>query len=826
MCILVSRNHGRALAYVLFFLLEIITASPQTTATKKTTPDNALLQYAKIPLYFEENVGQTDAQVRFLSRGRGYGLFLTPTEAVLALRTNVPASNDLRHLVAQRATGQPPAIKSSVIRLSFQGTWAKSTVVGLDEVEGKANYLVGNDRTKWHTDVPLFSKVQYSQIYEGINVLYYGSQGRLEYDLLLAPKTDPRVIRFRTEGAGSVKLTKSGDLQLQTDAGTVVLRKPKMYQVDEQGRKQVKGGYILRRNNEIGIAIAAYDRTKQLVVDPVLEYSTYFGGTGTGQAYELGNGVGVDTQGNVYLDGVTTSSDFPPSATIGTTKGNGADILFVTKINPTGTSLVYSTYLGGTGNNIPFYNGPDEPQGIAVDANGYAYATGVTVAPDFPVTSTAFQTTLAAGVSVEAFLSKLSADGQSLLYSTYLGGNNENWAQGIGVDANQNAYLTGWSTASSPAFPLTSGAFQTVNHSPYGDAFVSKIDTTKSGAGSLVYSTLIGGSSNSTIGDMGMAVAAGSSGRIYVTGLASSTDFPVVATAFQSTGGNPPYGNVFLSEFDPAQSGAASLLYSTYLGGSGIGDDIVNALAMDQAGIVHIGGGTSSSGFPTTISSAGDAFIAEFDTTKANAASLIYSRCFGSPSVSAAVNSMAVDHSGNTYVGGFTMDSVFPLTADAVQSTNKAYPGASGFLSFFSTDASTILYSTYFGSSNLSIVKGVALDPANNIYITGFAEGIDLPTTQQLFQPTLQGTSDLFIAKFGGISTPTITNLSATSGLMGSPLTITGLNFGSSQGTVTFNGVAASPTSWNTSSIVVPVPAGTTTGNVVVKAVEGWQAMA
>ena len=240
MCILVSRNQGRALAYVLFFLLEITTASAQTTAaTKKTTPDNAMLQYAKIPLYFEENVGQTDAQVRFLSRGRGYGLFLTPTEAVLALRTNEPASNDLRHLVAQRATGRPPAIKSSVIRLSFQGTWAKSMVVGLDEVEGKANYLLGNDRTKWHTDVPLFSKVQYSQIYEGINVVYYGSRGRLEYDLLLAPKTDPRVIRFRAEGADSVKLTKSGDLQLQTDSQSTVINSesPKMYQVDQQGRK-------------------------------------------------------------------------------------------------------------------------------------------------------------------------------------------------------------------------------------------------------------------------------------------------------------------------------------------------------------------------------------------------------------------------------------------------------------------------------------------------------------------------------------------------------------------------------------------------------------
>ena len=817
MCTPASRDRYRALAYVFVLLLGVTAASAQTAAAKKGAPDNKLLQYAKIPLHFEKNVGQTNAQVRFLSRGRGYGLFLTPTETVLALSAKEPVSKDLRYLSLQRPTGGPPAVKHSVVRLSFQGTQAKSSVVGVDELEGRTNYLIGNDPKKWHTDIPLFSKVQYSQIYQGVDVVYYGSQGRLEYDLLLAPKADPRVIRFHTEGADRVTLTKMGDLQLQTSTGTVVLRKPDIYQVDEQGRKPVKGGYILEANNEIGIAIAAYDRTRQLVVDPVLEYSTYLGGTG--QEYEYGNEIGVDTQGNVYLEGLTTSSDFPTSTTLGTTKGNGSDILFVAKLNPTGTSLVYSTYLGGTGNNIPYYNGPDEPQGLAVDANGFAYVTGVTVAPDFPVTSTAFQNTLAAGVKVEGFLSKLSADGQSLLYSTYLGGNNENWSQAVGVDTNQNAYVTGWTTASSPAFPLTPGAFQTVNRSQYGDAFVSKIDTTKSGAASLVYSTLIGGSTTATVGDMGTAIAADSAGKIYVTGLASSTDFPVTSSAYQSSGGNPPYGSVFLSEFDPTQSGASSLLYSTYLGGTGIGADQGMALALDQARKAHIGGFSNSVGFPGNgCGGAAVAFIAEFDTTKVNAASLVYSRCFGNASTGSAVESMAVDPSGNTYVGGYTLDSAFPLTADAVQSTHKASGSASGFLSVFSTDASTILYSTYFGSSTLAIVRGIVLDPASNIYITGYAEGIDLPTTQQLFQPTLQGTSDLFIARFGGISTPTITGLSTTSGLSGTVVTINGLNFGTTQGTVQFNGTTAAPKTWTSNSITVPVPVGAKSGNIVVTA--------
>jgi RHS repeat-associated protein len=816
MCTPVSYERGRAVAYIVFFLLAVTAALTQTKSAKKAVEDKPLLQYAKLPVYFEQNVGQTDAKVRFLSRGRGYGLFLTPTEAVLALSTREPAPKDMRHLMGPRSAVRPSARKHSVVRLSFQGTQARSAVEGVEELEGKANYLIGNDPKKWRTDVPLFSKVRCSQIYQGIDVVYYGSQGRLEYDLLLDPKADPAAIRFRTEGADRVTLAKSGDLQLQTATGTVVLRKPDIYQVGQHGRKRVKGGYVLRAKSEIGIAIAAYDRTKQLIVDPGLEYSTYLGGSGV--EYEYGKEIGVDTHGNVYLEGLTTSSDFPPSTTIGTTKGNGSDILFVTKLNPTGTALVYSTYLGGTGNNVPYYNGPDEPTGLAVDANGYAYATGVTVAPDFPVTSTAFQSTLATGVGVEGFLSKLSADGQSLLYSTYLGGNNANWLQAINVDANQNAYLTGWTTASSPAFPLTPGAFQTVNRSPYGDAFVSKLDTTKSGAASLVYSTLIGGSTTATIGDMGMAVAADSSGKIYIVGLASSTDFPVTSTAYQSVGGNPPYGNVFLSEFDPTQSGSASLLYSTYLGGTGRGADIGYALALDQAGKVHIGGLTDSVGFPGNGCGAAVAFIAEFDTTKTNAASLVYSQCFGTAGLYSSVQDIAVDPAGNTYVGGATTDNSFPLTPDAVQSTTKSNGVVSGFVTIFSTNASTILYSTYFGSSNASLVQGVTLDPSNNIYITGRAEGIDLPTTQQLFQPTLQGTTDLFVAKFGGILTPTITSLSSNSGLVGTPLTISGLNFGSSQGTVTFNGVAASPTSWSPGSIVVPVPSGATTGSVVVTA--------
>jgi RHS repeat-associated protein len=805
---------ARGSVFLLLLVSSLATAQPMVSAGATAVGKRA--RNRTIPLYFEKNVGQTDAHVQFLSRGRGYRLFLTSTGAVLKLSAKERAEKDSKPFAPHTRARSLNATKHTVVRLAFQGTKMGTKLLGLDELQGKANYLFGSDPTKWYTDVPLFTKVLYQQLYDGVDAIYYGTKGRLEYDLLLSPQTNPNTIRFRVDGSDGLKLTESGDLQLSTSVGTVLLRKPAMYQVDEGGRKRsISGGYVVRENHEIGITVVSYDKAKRLVVDPVLEYSTYVGGTGQEGA---DGGVGVDGDGNVYVDGTTTSSDFPATSSIGTVKGNGSDTLFVTKLDPTGTSVVYATYIGGTGNNVHGLNGPVEPAaGIAVDANGFVYIAGITAASDFPVTSTAFQPNLATGAAEDGFVVKLSPNGQSLAYSSYLGGNADNYLIASTIDANQNVYLAGYTSATSPAFPVTSGAFQTVGNGPPYTAFVSKIDTTKTGAASLAYSSLLGGSAFT--GAFG--IAADSAGKIYVTGQTTSTDFPVTGSAYQGTGGNPPYGNVFLSELDPSQSGAASLVYSTYFGGTGVNPygDYGYAVQVDSSGKVHIGGWSESVGFPTTISGTGQAFIAEFDTTLANAASLIYSRCFGSPWVPSFVSTMAIDSNGNTYAGGATQDTAFPLTPDAVQSSDTAAAG-SGFLTVFSPDASTILYSTYFGSSDLqnngTYIAGLALDPENNIYITGFAAGVDLPTTQVVFQPTLQGATDVFVAKFGGISTPTITGLSASSGLVGTSVTIGGVNFGSSQGTVTFNGVAATPTNWSPNSITVPVPAGATTGNVVV----------
>lgn len=783
-------------------------------------------KYGKLPLYFEQNLGQTSKETKFISRGSRYALFLTSNGSVLELQAPDKNACDFKDVqCAKRRVNQPELNQTSVLRMNFLGSHGAKNIVGDHELEGKANYLLGNDPQKWITNVPIFTKVHYSQIYPGIDLVYYGNQEQLEYDLVLQAKVDPTLIRIGIQGADKIGLDKSGNLLIKTAAGTVALQKPVMYQVTDGNKKQVKGEYVLRAANEVGFKIESYDKNVPLVVDPVLIYSTYFGGTG--QNSDFGSGeIAIDQQGNTYITGTTTATDFPATQTIGTLKTDGSALMFVTKINPTGTGIVYSTYIGGTGANIHLLNETDEPTAIATDTNGYAYVSGETSAPDFPTTSTGYQTTLIG--SEDAFLIKLSADGQSLIYSTYLGGGD--YAGAVGVDANQIAYLTGSTLSSGSTVPITSNAYQTVNHSSNGNAFVSKIDTTKSGANSLIYSTFLGGSSPNSLGDIGNGIAADSAGKIYVTGATSSTDFPVTSNAYQSSGGIPD-GNAFLSVFDPSQSGSASLVYSTYFGGtdsSGTLTDFGYALDLDQSGKVYIAGSTSTLNFPITIGgqptgSLVHAFVAKFDTTQSGLSSLIYSRAFGN--IYAVARGLAVDSLGNAYIGGFTKEvpnSIGPtpltVTPDAVQSSiNSLF---CGFITVVSPDASTVLYGTYFGSSDGTgaFISGLMLDPNSNFYVAGATFGIDVPTTQQLYQPTLEGTEDLFIAKFSAISSPTITSLSPSQGVVGTPITIAGTNFGSTQGTstVTFNGTTAVPSSWSATSIVVPVPSGATTGNVVV----------
>jgi hypothetical protein len=528
----------------------------------------------------------------------------------------------------------------------------------------------------------------------------------------------------------------------------------------------------------------------------------------------------VDQQGNVYLTGWTASTNFPIVGTSISPTPNGDANAFVSKLNASGTALVYSTYLGGT------YD--EYGSALALDSNGYAYVTGITFSTDFPVTANAYQSNMgnASGTgnpyAGNAYLSKLSADGQSLLYSTYLGGDDFDWPQGVAVDGSQNAYLTGYTTAAS--FPTTSNAYQGALNS-IQNAFVSRIDTTQSGASSLIYSSFLGGSG----GDSGIGIAVDSNHRAYITGKTCSSDFPITQTAYQSTVG--PNCSAFLSQLDTSATSNQGLIYSTFLGGttsssSNPNGDGGTAIALGSNQHAYIAGYATSPNFPVTTSGSnstnGKDFVAEFDTTKSQSASLIHSTLVGGSGGESMVNQslgLAIDGIGNAYIGGNTQSTDFPVTSNAIQSS----PGANGqneYLAVLSPDASTIIYGTYLGGagglsgSYYELVSGLALDQSNNIYVSGTTTSSNFQTTTGALQTSLAGGYDGFVMKLTALPVPMISSLSSLYGPGGAQITISGSNFGSPQGssTVTFGSTIATINTWSSTSIVAIVPGGITPG--------------
>src|SRR6266566_436698 len=454
------------------------------------TKQHLLETYGKLPLSFEANLGQTSSKVKFLSRGQGYTLFLTRhAEAVLVLgksapkRTPAQPADRLAAFVEPQREAVPPA----VLRMKLVGAKPTPQVEGVEEFPGKANYIIGNDRKKWRTNVPTYAKVRYHEVYPGVDLVYYGKQRQLEHDFIVAPGADPSSITLGFAGAEKMSIDpRRGALVLPVKGGEVRFEKPRIYQELGGTWREISGGYVLKNANGVGFAVAAYDANKPLVIDPTLFYSTYLGGSGE----DLGLGIAADGAGNAYVTGETGSTVFPgaSSSMVQSSNGGGSDA-FVAKINAAGTALVYSTYLGGSGD--------DAGQGIAVDAAGHAYVTGYTFSTNFPTTAGAFQIDNAG--SADAFVTKLNPAGSApLVYSTYLGGSDPDVGQGIAVDATGNAYVTG--NTVSTDFPTTLLAFQSANAGST-DAFVTKLNP--AGSAPLVFSTYFGGGSD----DFGFGIA-------------------------------------------------------------------------------------------------------------------------------------------------------------------------------------------------------------------------------------------------------------------------------------------------------------------------------
>ena len=648
--------------------------------------------YANLPVSFEANIGQEDPAVKFLAHGQGGDLLLTGSEAWLTLQ-NSGGENEPHSL-----------------RLKLAGANPNPRLEGLDPLPGKANYLIGNDSSRWLTDVPTFARVRYHDVYPGVDLIYYGNQQKLEYDLVVQPGADPNNITLEFTGADKISLDADGDLLLCLGAKTVRQHKPIVYQENAGTRKMLSGNYVLHSGMQVGFEIADYDQTQPLVIDPVLAFSATFGGSGLNQ----GLGVALDTNDNVYVTGVTTSGDFPTMNPFQTNK-LGSHSAFIVKFNTNG-AVVYSTFLGGGVLNDQTITS-SYGQGIAVDANGDAFVTGYTTATNFPVKN-ALQPTN--GGTCDAFVAELNPAGNGLIFSTYLGGKGFDAANGITLDTNTDAIITGFTLSTN--FP-TFNAAQPV-YGGNGDAFVAKLNAAGS---ALIYSTYLGGNDSennlaaeldnlpaSVQANFGGAVAVDFDGNAFVTGSTFSTNFPIL-NAYQPTnnayaasyvGGNL-YRSAFLTEFSPA----GSLVFSTYFGDSGSGSTVGRAIGVDFNDNVYIAG-SSQYGLPTTnafqpyftgsgAANIGDSFIAAFDSSGTN---LLYSTYLGG-SGDDQVNGIAVrPGDGAVAVTGFTDSPNFPVM-NAIQPVGDQglFMSANGAASWNLSKAgldSGVIYSIQVDPSN------------------------------------------------------------------------------------------------------------------------------
>jgi len=808
-----------AIAGVAFYFSTTVHAAKASgpgSAELKPAAHNALPSKSlSLPLFFEPNQGQTAPQVKFLARGAGYGLFLTADEAVLRLRPSAVGSQPSA-LSSQRAS-------SAVIRMRLDGANASARVSGVSLLPGHSSYFIGNDPSKWRRDIPQFARVQYEAVYPGVNLVYYGDQGRLEYDFRVAPAADPNQIALSFKGASAhIDSVDSGDLILSTTNGDVRFRAPHVYQPaaprNGSAEKTIAGAFRQLADNKIGFTIGDYDHSRELVIDPVLSYSTYLGGSGTESLVSIA----VDSSGDIYVAGTTDSADFPVTDSSAKT---GLKNIFISKINPTQTpasaQLVFSHYLGG--------NGTDLAAGISVDSNFNIYVAGTTTSTNFPTTSNAFQTT-AAVAGTHGFLSMLkNTAGYALTYSTYLAGNGTDHVTGIAIDtSDQNAFVTGDTTSTNPAsdgFPANANAFQPCPFGPVQSGgicpasgppqfFASKINTGGSGSLSMLYSTYFGGGNPATATSAGGGIAVDVSGNMYFTGTTNmlpvmggngEAKFPLF-NAQQScldeaanhgicTLPNPTATDAFVAKINPNAAGS-SPLYSTYLGGSG--DDVGTAIALDSSGNAYITGTTDSTDFipssiiaasfqqclnnttynpantpPCPASSAKDAFIAKIgNAVSSGVFPLNYATYIGGTGDDSG-QAIQVDPVQAARVTGSTASPDLQLTSNALQTYGG---GGDAFVALISTTSSgrgvgDLL--TYLGGGQLDQGSGIAFDIFGATYVAGTTQSTNFPLplsppAPPPFQGSLHGPQDAFISKIGAssslvLSVPTNSNGQPTS---------------------------------------------------------------
>jgi hypothetical protein len=745
-------------------------AGPQHAALpQRPAPDinsikaHATADYGKLPLSFEANRGQADPAVKFLAHGPASSLLLTDSGAVFAFANHGPSPADhgahlqrlAAKLIASGASAVPkaaPERKPSVLRMQLDGARTSGPITGEDALPGTANYFIGNDPAQWRSEIPTFAKVRYTGIYPGIDLVFYGNQQQLEYDFVVVPHADASRIRLHFDGARNIAVAANGDLDIGMDSRSIRFHKPTVYQRIGGEVHPVEGSFELSSAHTVGFRLGAYDHAEQLVIDPVLAYSTYVGG-GWVEA------LAVDDAGEAVISGVgfggiaTTPGAFETKDPIAVE----GDPVYVAKLNAEGTGLIFATYLQGKA----AYDIDSWAYGVGVDREGNVYVAGQTDLSDFPTTKDAFMAKKP-HAQVTGFVSKLNAEGTKLIYSTYLGGSKpaapgkhaSDALYGLAVDAAGHAYVTGVTWSSD--FPTTPGAYQR-KLKPGNTRIsctVSKLNLDGSG---LDYATYLGGSWV----DMCRAIAIDREGNATVGGFTESEDYPVTARAVprKVTG---MAGDGMVSKLN---ADGTKLLYSTYLGGSSALDEVVR-IADDPAGNVYVLGSTASTDFPTTPgvyqrhvdTGSISAFVAKFT---AEDTSLSYATYLGESWVYP--TGIAADSSGDAYITGDGAKGRYPITQGAF--LTAAYEeGSVAFLTELNRTGSALKYSTFLGGSQggeCGCAEAVAIGADGDVYLAGRTYSPDFPVTPDAYMTTM-GNGSSFVPYVMKLNTEYMKALPAT----------------------------------------------------------------
>ncbi len=701
---------------ILSFAFSISVVSSASIAPEKEAAVEAT--FSSMPLSFTQNQGQWPDSILYRASAGGATMWFTPTGTYYQFTRRIPKADEGLDLLShprplEKMGKRPDPVEISMVKAEFVGSNLNASAMGISEMEYKCNYFIGNEPDKWRTDVPNYEAIQYHEVYPGIDLKYYGNGKQMEYDFVVSPGADYSKIQIHYEGAESLTIGENSELIIKLTNGEIIEQPPIVHQLINGEKVKIEGKFFLGANNTFSFKVdSRYNPDHELVIDPVLVYSTYLGGSGAEISFGTAD-IALDATGEACVIGSTASADFPTLNPYQTDQGG--DDVFVTKLSNDGNSLVYSTYLGGSGQ--------DDSRKIAFDTAGNTYVVGRTTSSNFPI-GNPYQSNLQ-GIA-DAFVTKLSSDGNTIIYSTYLGGTAEDDGHGVAVDIAGNAYVTG--VAFSGDFPIANAYDVSFNGGTY-DAFVSKLSSSGS---SLIYSTYLGGNS---IED-GRRIAIDTAGNAYVTGYTYSSNFPT-ANPYQSSLNGVV--DVFVTKLS---SGGNSLIYSTYLGGTGSDEGV--AIAVDMSSNAYVTGWTPSGDFPTVFPYDGsfngvlDAFAVKLSDA---GNSLVYSTYLGGSDEEKGYG-IAVDADGATYVTGYTLSTNFP-TLNPYQSTHQGISDV--FVTKLSIDGNSIDYSTYLGGSDYEEAWGIAVDAAGAAFVTGQTSSTNFPTLNPY--QTNQGGSDVFITK-------------------------------------------------------------------------------